>query len=291
MFIQPDSTVYLCKDVPLDLTYDNTITFGTKESWDYEAQFNYFYSKADRTIIKEKYSYVKDTNGVIRVEGPADDYLMYNYLFYKNQNFSNKWFYAFITNVEFINPGTSYIYFELDVMQTWFPDITFDECLIEREHVEDDSLYANLTDEGIEIGELIAYDTPAVYDEYLGTRMLVIGTTENPIGAEGVSIVYNHENFVKANFSNDIHLKQKSKIDNIEINDVTLDTENKVFFQEETSSFTIPLEVQSFSFIETAYYGDGIYFKHYVKCTYNQLISNYEFVTSNSEKISEPEDW
>lgn len=280
MFIQPDSVIYLCKDVPLDLTYDNTITFGTKDSWDYEAQFNYFYSKVDRAIVKEKYSYVKDTNGVIRVEGPADDYLMYNYLFYKNKNFSDKWFYAFITNVEFINPGTTYIYFELDVMQTWFPDITFDECLIEREHVEDDSLYANLTDEGIEIGELVAYDDPAVYDEYLGTRMLVIGTTENPIGNEGVNIPFDPNEVLFGDYVDNFVIPN----DEISITDVDVESENKVTFDDESSCFRIPLEVVSFEFncIADLTTAEANKFVYRFACSYNQLTSNYEFVKKQS---------
>lgn len=52
---------------------------------------------------------------------------------YKNSNYSNKWFYAYITRMEYENDGMTNIYITTDVFQTWQFDLNFKESFIERE--------------------------------------------------------------------------------------------------------------------------------------------------------------
>ena len=52
---------------------------------------------------------------------------------YQNENYSNKWFYAFITNMTYVNDGLTYVQIATDVYQTWQFDITFKKCFVERE--------------------------------------------------------------------------------------------------------------------------------------------------------------
>ena len=75
-----------------------------------------------------------------------------NYLRYRNNNYGNKWFYAFITSIRYVNPNTVYIDFILDAYQTFMFDITWKDCFIERSHVRDDTLGAHTLDEGIHVG-------------------------------------------------------------------------------------------------------------------------------------------
>ena len=98
---------------------------------------------------------------------------------FTNKNFLDKYFYAFINKAEYVNPNTTFLYFQLDVMQTWLGDLKIDNSLIEREHVEDDSLYANLEDEGIQVQERLPYDASYNFEPYIGRKMLVIGATES----------------------------------------------------------------------------------------------------------------
>lgn len=56
----------------------------------------------------------------MRVEKKAEDLYDCNYLAFQNTSFGSKWFYAFITSVEYVNNITSEITFEIDVLQTYF---------------------------------------------------------------------------------------------------------------------------------------------------------------------------
>lgn len=184
-YIQPDATILICQDVPLNASYDNTLTFYDENgNWDYTAQYNYFASKTTQAMTKEHYSVVRERQGVLRVEGDVSLWQKVDYMVFTNKNFGGKHFYAFINRAEYINPNTTFLYFQIDVMQTWLGDLVFEDCVIEREHVEDDSLYANLEDEGVEIQERLPFDASYNFEPYIGQKMLVIGSTENPLAVE-----------------------------------------------------------------------------------------------------------
>ena len=54
---------------------------------------------------------------------------------YQNENFSNKWFYAFITNMTYVNNGMTLIEIATDVFQTWQFDLQYKQSFIEREMI------------------------------------------------------------------------------------------------------------------------------------------------------------
>jgi hypothetical protein len=39
-----------------------------------------------------------------------------NYIMFQNTSYNTKWFYAFVTKLEYKNPGTTYVHFEIDVL-------------------------------------------------------------------------------------------------------------------------------------------------------------------------------
>ena len=54
-YIQPDATILICQNVPLNASYDDTLTFyDSNGNWDYTAQYNYFSSKATTAMTKEQ---------------------------------------------------------------------------------------------------------------------------------------------------------------------------------------------------------------------------------------------
>lgn len=168
MVYAPETIVRVLRNVPLDSTYKDTIDFLTPE-----AQAAYFQTK-------QKYAFTDFTyqrNEVaVRVPVQANDLYDCNYIMYKNSSFGLKWFYAFIKRVEYINDEMSYIYFELDVMQTWWFDITVMPSFVEREHVNDDTVGAHLIDEGLALGEYITNDSTFVS---LSEFYIVVGSTVN----------------------------------------------------------------------------------------------------------------
>lgn len=144
--ITPQGDIYLCK-TPLENDYKNQLTFSNAT-----AQYNYFYSKMFKTL--DDYTYIKHDN-IIKVGYNIDEIIGCNYLFYRNQGFSNKWYYCFITNMEYVNENCTSISFETDVWQTYQFDLTYKQCFVEREHVSDDTVGLHTIPENLETGDYV----------------------------------------------------------------------------------------------------------------------------------------
>ena len=148
MYIEPNTNIKVLHNVPLDNNYDHTIYFA-----DAAAQQTYFASKVKYNLTT--YTYQRVNKGIMRVEGKADNYYDCNYLMFQNTNFGTKWFYAFITSVEYINNETTQLTFEIDVMQTWLFDAHVEECFIERQHSLSDAIGDNIIPETLDCGEYV----------------------------------------------------------------------------------------------------------------------------------------
>lgn len=148
MYINPNTTIKILHNVPLDNTYEHTIYFETVS-----AQSSYFSGLAKYTFEEQTYQRVK--RGYIRIAKNAESLYDCNYLMFQNSAFGNKWFYAFINSVEYINNGVSEIEFKIDVMQTWHFDYSLQKCFIEREHSSTDYIGDNIVPENLELGEYV----------------------------------------------------------------------------------------------------------------------------------------
>lgn len=148
MYIQPTTNIKVLRNVPLDTTYEHTIYFSNNLS-----QQEYFSSLIKYNLTNYTYQRVK--RGVARVGIKADDLYDCNYMMFQNTAYGNKWFYAFITSVEFVNNECSEITFELDVMQTWWFSYNINYCFVEREHTETDVIGEHIEPETIATGEYV----------------------------------------------------------------------------------------------------------------------------------------
>lgn len=121
-----DSQLYLLSNVEIDADNEFTIDFDTAT-----AQQAYFQSKiSDVLDTTGDFSYIrKDAD--VKVEKSLEDLLSVNYLMFKNDS---KWWYARITNKEYISPSTTRISFEIDAFQTFMFDFEIQESFIDREH-------------------------------------------------------------------------------------------------------------------------------------------------------------
>lgn len=147
MTVNPQGSIYLCKTV-LENDYKNQLTFDSLAN-----QLTYFNSTIQRTL--SDYTYIKK-DSVINVGIPIDDIIDCNYLFYKNTGFTTKYYFCFITNMEYINENCTRITFETDVFQTWYFDILYKNSFVEREHVNVDGTNY-LVPENLDTGEYITY--------------------------------------------------------------------------------------------------------------------------------------
>ena len=126
MAITPQTNLKLLK-CPLSLDNKNQLTFANKT-----AQYNYFNSLPKLEL--GNFKYIRQAS-VIRYPEHIDNLLEYNYCMYQNDNYSNKWFYAFIINMHYVNDNMTQISIMTDVWQTWQFDISFEESFIEREMI------------------------------------------------------------------------------------------------------------------------------------------------------------
>lgn len=151
MYIEPNTVIKILQSVPLDKTYTNTIIFNSTSE-----QQAYFSGKTKFTLSNQTYQ--RAQQNIMRVEIKAEELYDCNYLMFQNTSFGNKWFYAFIKEVEYINNSVSQITYELDVMQTWLFDYQLEQCFVEREHSATDVPFENTVPENLETGEYISDD-------------------------------------------------------------------------------------------------------------------------------------
>lgn len=126
MVITPNTNIRLVK-VPINIDNKNQLTFSNKNS-----QFQYFNNLPHITI--DDATYMRKDN-VIRYPELFDNIIEYNYVMYQNENYSDKWFYAFITGMKYINDGMTEISILTDVWQTWQFDLEIKQSFVEREMI------------------------------------------------------------------------------------------------------------------------------------------------------------
>lgn len=141
------SKLYFLQGVPLDNSYTDTLWFDSVG-----AQTAAFQAKAVAQLIDLWYVR-KGLNGYADISTPISTIQGCNYVMYQNTSYSDKWYYAFLTNIEYLNDGTTRIYFETDVIQTYLFDFEFKASMVEREHVMDDTIGLHTYPEGLEVGE------------------------------------------------------------------------------------------------------------------------------------------
>lgn len=163
MYVLPNTDIRLCRGVPINNTYQDTLYFDNATN-----QYNYFNSKVVYAFNPTTYQRVGKNALKIHLNATACYDL--NYMMFVNvRDNANKWWYAFITNVEYINENTTRITYEIDVMQSYMFDYKYEYCFVAREHVANDTIGLHLEPEPVSIGEYVYNDygdiTPILQSE------------------------------------------------------------------------------------------------------------------------------
>lgn len=133
---------WVLKGLAFDAEYNDTASWATPG-----AQFN--------TLTNRAFAYARLTDGalverIIKFDGSYDDLFDCNYIIWENDG--GRVYYAFITSVRQLGSNTVGFAFEVDVVQTYYFDLSFGTCGIERGHVMDDRVGVNTVPEGLEHG-------------------------------------------------------------------------------------------------------------------------------------------
>lgn len=158
--ITPNSEIRLLAGVPMDPTYQHTLYWNSAVG-QRDAMGNFSIG----TFGKQYYQRV--SKNTLRLKTDIAAVYQANYLMFKNAatvpgtnptqyaGYPDKWFYAFVLNVEYVNEQVVEITYEIDVIQTWFFELkaSLKPCFIERQHTETDGKGEHRVPEPIKPGE------------------------------------------------------------------------------------------------------------------------------------------
>jgi len=171
---QPITNLYICKGVPLNNKYIDTITWDNQDN-----QLAYFKSTAFLNFDESSYQRVEQ---YMDIKANAEQLVNANYVFFQNANYGNKWYYAFITRVTYIAEQMSRIFFEIDVWQTYYFDINIMPSFVSREHTNNDSVGANTVPEGLELGPYVT--TASQSSNFNGMDIYCFSTEKIEVGMQ-----------------------------------------------------------------------------------------------------------
>ena len=142
-----NSQIIISKNIKLDKSYKDVLNYT-------EGQMLAL-CRANAVATDTSYSFIRSEKGVIKTSFSYNDALKCNYMAFQNPDYSNKWFFAFIDDVEYANDGTSKIYYTIDEYSTWFDYWNPESCFVIREHVNNDTVGLHTVPEGLEYGEYV----------------------------------------------------------------------------------------------------------------------------------------
>lgn len=166
MTVTPNGDLYLCK-TKLENDYKNQLTWNNINT-----QSEYFNGTVQNTF--SEYTYIKK-DSTITVGANIDDIIDCNYLFYINNGFTSKRYYCFITGMTYVNENSTRITIETDCFQTWYFELQYNRCFVEREHVNNDTTGLHTIPEGLETGDYVT--NSLVKNTSLNASKVILGVT------------------------------------------------------------------------------------------------------------------
>lgn len=152
-YVAPNSIIELFGDVGLSDNYTDTYYFASETGAN--GKDAYFTALPKVGVSLTPLSYLREERNQVKVQLPMSQIYSARYMRFKNTSFENKWFYAFIKNIEYINNECSCIHYELDPLMTWMGKFTLGECFIERQHTTSDAIGEHIIDENIPCGDYV----------------------------------------------------------------------------------------------------------------------------------------
>ena len=146
-YVQPNSRIEFFDDIGISDDYNDTLYFASTAAKDT------YFDNIQRLAHADKCYYARENRGFVRVELPMTTLIHAQYMRFKNTSYENKWWYAFVKSVDYINNNTTEIEFELDPMLSWMGEFSVSQCFVERQHSTTDAVGDNLIDEPFACGE------------------------------------------------------------------------------------------------------------------------------------------
>ena len=81
-----------------------------------------------------------------------------NYVAYQNADYGSKWYYAFISSMQYKAKETTTLSLETDYLETWLFDFGWEAAFVEREIVTSDEIGEHTMNEGLDVGNQGCHD-------------------------------------------------------------------------------------------------------------------------------------
>ena len=176
---QYNSKVILCKNIKLEKDYKNVLSYTENQM--YTLCYN------NKVVEKNDFSFIRSERNYIQVDCSYEDALKCNYMCFQNPDYSSKWFFAFIDNVEYVNDNCVRIRYTIDEFSTWFDYWSPSACLVLREHVNSDNIGEHTYPENLEHGDYIVNSYQRLGSFNAENCNVVIGTTWLPSNTPNIT--------------------------------------------------------------------------------------------------------
>ena len=129
-FVNPSSEIRLAR-VPFGIDRKNVFCFSGKNK-------QYLVDVFTENFVTQTYTninIIKNTKSTLDIRGNLDLYDTFNYVLFRNPDTDNKWWFAFVLDVEYIANLTTRLHISIDEWHTFIYDTVFYESFIERSHI------------------------------------------------------------------------------------------------------------------------------------------------------------
>ena len=163
--------IILCNNIKLDKNYENVLSYNESSMVNLCRQHAIY--------TGTKYTMMDPSTNEIDIRCPYATCIYSNYIAFNNKNVGNKWYFAFVTDIIYVNPEVTKIRYQVDVFSTWYQRFNLNQAFIEREHVDDDTVGKNIIKEGLETGDFVV-NSQEIFDEYATEYLVVVGSSKIP---------------------------------------------------------------------------------------------------------------
>lgn len=168
-----NSKIILAKGINVDRELKNVVDYTPTQ------MLNLMQDSSHFVASNNNYSFIRST-GTIQTEFSYSTVLQANYMAFQNTDYSTKWFFAWIDDVIYKGDNNTEIRYTVDSFTTFNKDLTYENCFVVREHVNDDTIGAHTIPENIDVGDVIAKDTSDFSDLAAANYLIAIETNAVP---------------------------------------------------------------------------------------------------------------
>lgn len=141
-----NSKIILVKHINIDRDYINVLDYTTEQMLALCNQ--------NKVAEANDYSFIR-TNRSIMTSFTYEQCLQANYIAFQNSDYSNKWFFAWIDEVNYKGDRNTELTYTIDSWSTWFDNWQAKTCFVSREHVNDDTIGLHTLNENLNVGEVV----------------------------------------------------------------------------------------------------------------------------------------